>query len=41
MLVLGERPGATEWTALALVVAAIAIVLWPPKGAPLPIAPDD
>jgi drug/metabolite transporter (DMT)-like permease len=41
MLVLGERPGITEWTALALVVAAIAIVLWPPKGAPAPIPPDD
>ena len=41
MLVLGERPGPAEWTALALVVAAIAIVLWPPKGAPAPLAPDD
>jgi drug/metabolite transporter (DMT)-like permease len=41
MLVLGERPGAAEWTALALVVAAIATVLWPPKGAPAPLAPDD
>jgi drug/metabolite transporter (DMT)-like permease len=41
MVVLGERPGVSEWTALALVVAAMAIVLWPPKGAPAPIAPDE
>jgi len=41
MLVLGERPGVSEWTALALVVAAMLLVLWPPKPAPLPMAPDD
>jgi drug/metabolite transporter (DMT)-like permease len=41
MLALGERPGPSEWTALSLVVAAIAIVLWPPHGAPQPMAPDD
>jgi drug/metabolite transporter (DMT)-like permease len=41
MLVLGERPGASEWTALALVVAAMVFVLWPPKAAPAPMAPDD
>ena len=34
MLVLGERPGIIEFAALALVVAAIAAVLWPPKTAP-------
>jgi drug/metabolite transporter (DMT)-like permease len=41
MLVLGERPGPYEWTALALVVAAMVLVLWPPKAAPAPMAPDD
>ncbi len=41
MLVLGERPGPSEWTALALVVAAMLLVLWPPKAAPAPMAPDD
>ena len=41
MLVLGERPGPAEWTALALVVAAMVAVLWPPKPAPVPMAPDD
>ena len=41
MLVLGERPGPSEWTALALVVAAMILVLWPPKAAPAPMAPDD
>ena len=43
MLVLGERPGPSEWTALALVVAAMVAVLWPPRR-PLrdaPAAPDD
>ena len=34
MLVLGERPGAPEWTALALVVAAMVAVLWTPKAEP-------
>lgn len=29
MLLLGERPGAAEWIALALVVAALFAVLWP------------
>jgi drug/metabolite transporter (DMT)-like permease len=41
MLVLGERPGPSEWTALALVVTAMVLVLWPPKAAPAPMAPDD
>jgi drug/metabolite transporter (DMT)-like permease len=31
MLVLGERPGLSEWTALALVVAAMVAVFWPQK----------
>jgi drug/metabolite transporter (DMT)-like permease len=31
MLVLGERPGLGEWTALALVVAAMVAVFWPQK----------
>jgi drug/metabolite transporter (DMT)-like permease len=30
MLVLGERPGAAEWAALALVIAAMYAVLWTP-----------
>ena len=34
MLVLGERPGVPEWTALALVVAAMIAVLWTPKAQP-------
>jgi drug/metabolite transporter (DMT)-like permease len=34
MLVLGERPGVAEWTALALVVAAMIAVLWTPKAEP-------
>jgi drug/metabolite transporter (DMT)-like permease len=41
MLVLGERPGPSEWAALALVLAAMLLVLWPPKPAPAPLAPDD
>ncbi len=41
MLVLGERPGAGEWAALALVVAALVAVLWTPKPPPAPMAPDD
>jgi threonine/homoserine efflux transporter RhtA len=32
--VLGERPGVPEWTALALVVAAMIAVLWTPKAQP-------
>jgi drug/metabolite transporter (DMT)-like permease len=35
MLVLGERPGAPEWTALALVVAAMVAVLWTPRVEPV------
>lgn len=41
MLVLGERPGPGEWTALALVIAALVAVLWAPRPAPAPMAPDD
>ncbi|MFO1281885.1 MAG: DMT family transporter [Burkholderiales bacterium] len=33
MIVLGERPGAVEWAALACVVGALAAVLWPQRGA--------
>ena len=42
MLFLGERPGPAEWAALALIMAAMVAVLWPPR--PLPArraAPDD
>ena len=39
MLVLGERPGPPEWTALALVLAAMILVLWSPRS--VPMAPDD
>jgi drug/metabolite transporter (DMT)-like permease len=41
MLLLGERPGANEWIALALVVAAMVAVLWSPRPVPAPMAPDD
>ena len=41
MLLLGERPGPFEWSALALVVAAMIAVLWTPKPARLPVAPDN
>ena len=41
MLLLGERPGASEWIALALVLAAMVAVLWPPKPVPIPMTPDD
>jgi drug/metabolite transporter (DMT)-like permease len=44
MLVLGERPGWPEWTALALVLAALVAVMWPSRGKPqsaTPPAPDD
>jgi drug/metabolite transporter (DMT)-like permease len=40
MLVLGERPGPTEWMALALVVAAMVAVLWTPKADPAAPGPD-
>jgi drug/metabolite transporter (DMT)-like permease len=40
-VVLGERPGPSEWLALGLVVAAMVAVLWSPKPAPTPMAPDD
>jgi len=39
MLVLGERPGAAEWLALALVLAALVAVLWPAQRKDVPIAP--
>jgi drug/metabolite transporter (DMT)-like permease len=44
MIVLGERPGAAEWIALALVVAALVAVLLPSGKKPSlarPAAPDD
>ncbi len=41
MLLLGERPGPAEWIALALVVAAMVAVLWTPKPASSPPAPDN
>ena len=44
IVVLGERPGAAEWFALALVVLALIAVLWPDRGATSPAtppAPDD
>jgi drug/metabolite transporter (DMT)-like permease len=43
MLVLGERPGAAEWLALVLVLAALVAVLWPAqrKAAPIAPAPDE
>ena len=41
MLLLGERPGPAEWIALVLVVAAMVAVLWTPKPAPSPPAPDN
>ena len=41
MLILGERPGPSEWIALALVVAAMVAVLWAPKPPPAPMTPDD
>jgi len=33
MIVLGERPGLPEWAALGFVVAAMFLVLWPPRTA--------
>ena len=44
MLVLGERPGAQEWFALALVVIALFIVMFRPargETTVAPLAPDD
>ncbi|HEX6136280.1 MAG TPA: DMT family transporter [Casimicrobiaceae bacterium] len=44
MVLLGERPGAQEWIALALVVAALFIVLFQPAARRVtaaPLAPDD
>ena len=41
MLLLGERPGPSEWIALALVVAALIAVLWAPKPAAARWAPDN
>ena len=41
MVILGERPGPSEWIALALVVAAMVAVLWTPKPIPVPMTPDD
>jgi drug/metabolite transporter (DMT)-like permease len=44
ILVLGESPGAQEWAALAVVVAALFIVLWRPRErrpVAAPLAPDD
>ena len=41
MLFLGERPGPSEWMALALVIAAMVLVLWSPRPPPAPLAPDD
>lgn len=41
MWLLGERPGVAEWIALLLVVAAMFAVLWTPKTAPAPPAPDN
>ncbi len=41
MLLLGERPGASEWAALVLVLAAMVAVLWSPRPPPAPLAPDD
>ena len=45
ILVLGERPGAQEWLALALVVAALFTVMFQPHAkkepAMAPPAPDD
>jgi drug/metabolite transporter (DMT)-like permease len=41
MLLLGERPRLSEWIALLLVVAAMIAVLWTPKPASAPPAPDN
>ena len=39
MIVLGERPGAAEWIALALVVSALVAVLWPGHSVQVPEPP--
>jgi drug/metabolite transporter (DMT)-like permease len=44
IVLLGERPGAKEWIALALVVAALFTVLFQPGGRHVsaePLAPHD
>jgi threonine/homoserine efflux transporter RhtA len=43
MVVLGERPGATEWLALAFVLASLGAVLWPSRSASkaVPTTPAD
>jgi drug/metabolite transporter (DMT)-like permease len=41
MLLLGERPGMSEWVALLLVVAAMFAVLRAPKPSSVPSAPDN
>jgi hypothetical protein len=42
MLFLGERPGASEFLALALVMASLSTVMFAPvaKSAPAPTVPD-
>ncbi|MCC6869632.1 MAG: EamA family transporter [Burkholderiales bacterium] len=40
MLVLGERPGATEFVALGLVLASLAAVLFQPSGQPARVEPE-
>ena len=41
MIVLGERPGPTEWVALALVLSALVAVLLPPLGRRATAAPAE
>jgi drug/metabolite transporter (DMT)-like permease len=41
MLLLGERPGPSEWIALVLVIAAMIAVLRAPKPAATALAPDN
>ena len=41
MIILGERPGAGEWIALAFVLAGMFIVLYTPQPPAAPLAPDD
>jgi threonine/homoserine efflux transporter RhtA len=43
MVVLGERPGATEWLALTFVLASLGAVLWPSRSASkaVPTTPAD
>ena len=40
MLFLGERPGASEFVALALVLASLGTVMFAPKSPPAPAPPD-